>query len=316
MSYLPQETLDIVDGIRPSSSRSRVLALLPAIEESAYEDKAVPEAECILSSLSSISAPNLVRYTSVLRVSSKPTLASISEELVSKSGDSVPLEVGFQGLLEDRLSVSEPAYEAPRVQFTSLKSPCDENVIETQHRSDTDSETSPAGDFVGFPELPIEENEPHEPLPAYFSHSAGGEGVDHESCGGNKLINIAEVPPFVHSAGDEGTPCKCIDECDGNCGGGEEICRQETIDRESLGVLGAAQVNEQGGVGDLVETSPEVESALMSGVVSCSSDPEAVVTCHGCSVPETCANSRYDPACSSDSLHTAADGAEATSNTR
>ncbi|XP_059169797.1 uncharacterized protein LOC131951409 [Physella acuta] len=88
--FLQPEALDIVDGIRPSSSKTRSLTLLPAIQESLYEDK---EDVSLYESRSSSSVLSR-RHHVTSRVSSKPALTSISEELLTRTPDSV-----FQRLL-------------------------------------------------------------------------------------------------------------------------------------------------------------------------------------------------------------------------
>ncbi|RUS78493.1 hypothetical protein EGW08_013740 [Elysia chlorotica] len=71
---VPLEDLDRVDGIRPSSSRTRAVALLPAIEESVEEG---PEA-------SHLDKPGAQNVLWGRRTSSKPMLTSISEERIPR----------------------------------------------------------------------------------------------------------------------------------------------------------------------------------------------------------------------------------------
>lgn len=205
-SFPQSEVLDIVDGIKPSSSKSRTLELLPAIEESAYEDKLAQELECTesLTSSSSASSPNLlVRHTALPRVSSKPTLMSISEELIMRSCEHGRAE----RLEDDSLSVSEssagsrkPGSTKPRVHDSA------ENVV-LAYGNETDSEVSLAYPYMHDAETSLDEAVPQpdgsSEIPRLF-HRAGGEGVVPSLGDMAKVDDVSGAPQFLHSAGDEG----------------------------------------------------------------------------------------------------------------
>lgn len=85
------DCLDRADGISPSTSnsRSRCLSLMPSIEEGIEEDRGnayTPQSSASSSCSSLPSSPSLrSHHEPVPRVSSKPALTSISEELVYKT---------------------------------------------------------------------------------------------------------------------------------------------------------------------------------------------------------------------------------------
>ncbi|XP_005106734.1 uncharacterized protein LOC101862971 [Aplysia californica] len=208
---LPAEDRDIVDGIRPSCSKTRAVSVLPAIHESADEDdENVEEHVGICVSPSSSSSSSLAsspvcikRHIPVCRVSSRPTLTSISEEFAATKV--IELEGAEVRKDEEMRAVKESSSNTESLTRT-IPPDALSNVLE---QSQGDSSSIPNVEV--FPTRIKEEEACQEEglIPRQISPTAGGEGV--VSCDKQKSPIVVMNPELTQqSAGNIGGDLHCV----------------------------------------------------------------------------------------------------------